>query len=155
MNVSNNTRFAELSLSRRAVLGGYVRKQLAETDPSTQPRWNAYVWPAQDEPVASSTLKSDDVIDLTDKMDANGRLRWDAPAGNWVVLRMGMIPIGTQCHPSSPQSRGLEVDKMNRDHVRALFDGMVGEFLRRTPAKDRKALRARFRLQAKRLRQRP
>jgi hypothetical protein len=81
------------------------------------------------------------VVDLTGKMDADGRLKWDVPAGKWVVLRMGMIPIGTQCAPSSPESRGLEVDKMNAEHVESLFDGMVGEFLRRTPAKDRKAFK--------------
>jgi hypothetical protein len=74
-------------------------------------------------------------------MDANGRLEWDAPPGRWVVMRSGMVPIGTQCAPASPQSRGLEVDKMNRDHIRSLFDGMVGEFLRRTPASGRKALK--------------
>ncbi|HCC71945.1 MAG TPA: hypothetical protein DEQ09_12455 [Bacteroidales bacterium] len=54
---------------------------------------------------------------------------------------MGMIPIGTQNAPSSPESRGLEVDKMARVHVESLFDGMVGEFLRRTPAEARKALK--------------
>jgi len=56
-------------------------------------------------------------------------------------MRCGMIPIGTQCAPSSPESRGLEVDKMNRRHIRSLFDGMVGEFLRRTPAAERQALK--------------
>ena len=140
-NLTKTTKFAELSLSRSAVLGGYVRKQLGETSPSTNPAWNAYLWPQQSEPVAGSILIKDDVIDLTSKMDQDGRLRWRAPEGNWVVLRMGMIPTGAQCHPSSPESCGLEVDKMNREHVEALFDGMVGEFLRRTPAKDRKALK--------------
>lgn len=138
---TGQARFSEIRLSRRAVLGGYVRKQLGETDPAIKPRWDAYVWRSQAAPADGSAVVSDNVIDLTDKMDSTGRLRWDAPEGRWVVVRMGMIPIGTQCAPSSPQSRGLEVDKMNRQHVRALFDGMVGEFLRRTPAKDRKALK--------------
>ena len=134
-------RIAEISLSRRAVLAGYVRKQLGETSPSTRPPWNAYIWDEQNTPTAGSAVISGDVVDLTDKMSADGRLIWDAPAGNWVVLRMGMVPIGTQCAPASPESRGLEVDKMNRKHIRSLFNGMVGEFLRRTPAKDRKALK--------------
>ena len=140
-NALKEVRIAEISLSRRAVLAGYVRKQLGETSPSTRPPWDAYIWNEQNTPAAGSAVISGDVIDLTDKMSADGRLLWDAPAGNWVVLRMGMVPTGTQCAPASPESRGLEVDKMNRKHVRSLFDGMVGEFLRRTPAEDRKALK--------------
>jgi len=140
-NVSKNVRFSELSISRTAKLGGYVRKQLGETSPSTKPEWEAYQWEEQNEPAAGSALVSGEVLDLSDRMDGDGRLKWDAPEGNWVILRMGMIPMGTQNAPSSPESRGLEVDKMNKAHVDSMFDGMVGEFLRRTPAKDRKALK--------------
>ncbi len=134
-------RLAELTVSRGAALGGYVRKQLGETSPSTRPAWNAYLWEAQAEPIQDSVVVSDDAIDLTDKMDKTGRLVWNAPPGQWVVLRMGMAPTGTMCAPASPESRGLEVDKMNKAHVRSLFDGMVGEFLRRTPPAERKALK--------------
>ncbi len=133
--------FSGIALSRRAVLAHYVRKQLGETSPSVRPPWNTYLWPKQPEPVAGTVVDSGQVIDLSDKVDANGRLVWDAPPGQWVVMRCGMIPIGTQCAPSSPESRGLEVDKMNRRHIRSLFDGMVGEFLRRTPAAERQALK--------------
>lgn len=133
--------FSDLSLSRRAVLANYVRKQLGETSPSVRPPWNAYIWPDQSASTPGSVVDSASVIDLTSKMDATGRLVWDAPPGKWLVLRTGMIPIGVQCTPSSPESRGLEVDKMNRTHIRSLFDGMVGEFLRRTPASERKALK--------------
>ena len=133
--------FSGLAVSRRAVLAHYVRKQLGETSPSVQPPWNAYVWGDQPTPDLGSTVDSDQVVDLSDKMDANGSLTWDIPYGNWVIMRTGMVPIGTQCAPASPESRGLEVDKMNRDHIRSLFEGMVGEFLRRTPAADRQALK--------------
>lgn len=140
-NLSRTVKFSEISVSRSAVLAGYVRKQLGETNPSVRPPWDSYLWPKQPEPASGSTVIAGEVIDLTNKMDASGRLKWDAPPGQWVVLRMGMIPMGTQCHPASPQSRGFEVDKMNRRHVRSLFDGMVGEFLRRTPPAEREALK--------------
>ncbi|MFM7182838.1 MAG: glycosyl hydrolase [Verrucomicrobiales bacterium] len=133
--------FSKLALSRRAVIAGYVRKQLGETSPSVLPPWDSYVWNEQGKVAAGSAVGSSNVINLTGKMDAKGRLVWDAPPGRWVVMRAGMIPIGTQCAPASPESRGLEVDKMSREHVRALFDGMMGEFLRRTPPQDRKALK--------------
>ena len=141
LSASRPVPIAGIALSRQAVLANHVRKQLGETSPSVRPPWNTYIWGAQSDPSAGSTVVSSEVIDLSRRMDANGRLVWDAPAGEWVVLRTGMLPIGTQCSPSSPESVGLEVDKMSREHVRSLFDGMVGEFLRRTPPADRKALK--------------
>lgn len=134
-------RIAELALTGEALLAGYVRKQLGETSPHTIIPPGAYTWGTQAEPVKGSAIQSDEVIDLTDKMDADGRLRWDAPPGNWTILRTGMIPIGTMCAPCSPESRGLEIDKMNRKHAATIFNGMVGEFLRRTPEEDRTALK--------------
>ena len=141
LKCSQNVSVAEVALSRKAVLSGYVRKQLGETSPNVRPPWDAYVWKAQDIPGAGSAVVSADVIDLSKQMDSNGKLVWDAPEGSWVVMRTGLVPIGTMCGPASPQSLGLEVDKMSREHVRSLFDGMVGEFLRRTPASERKALK--------------
>ena len=141
LSASRPVAFSEIALSRRAVLAHYVRKQLGETSPSVRPPWDAYVWPGQSAPATGTTVNPRDVIDLSDKMNADGQLAWDAPKGRWIVMRIGMVPIGTQCHPASPEAVGLEVDKMNREHVRSLFDGMVGEFLRRTPAADRKALK--------------
>jgi hypothetical protein len=141
LSASKPVPFSEIALSRRAVLGHYIRKQLGETSPSTSPPWGAYTWKRQSAPATGSAVDSTQVVDLSDKMGADGKLAWDAPEGRWVVMRTGMIPIGTQCAPSSPESRGLEVDKMSREHIRSLFDGMVGEFLRRTPAAERKALK--------------
>jgi hypothetical protein len=132
---------AELSASNRALLAHYARKQLAETSPHIIIPTDAYTWPSQPAPAIGSTVQAAQVLDITDKMDATGRLRWDAPEGEWRVLRMGMIPIGTMNHPASEESRGLEIDKMSTTAVATLFNGMVGEFLRRTPAADRTALK--------------
>ncbi len=139
--VTRGANLSEIRLSRSAVLGHYVRKQLGETSPSIAPPWDAYVWDEQGESAAATAVVSGEVLDLSAMMDESGRLKWDAPKGTWVVMRMGMVPMGTQSAPTSPESRGLEVDKMSRKHVATLFNGMVGEFLRRTPAEDRTALK--------------
>ena len=39
---------------------------------------------------------SADVIDLSAKTDAGGHLRWDAPAGNWRILRFAHEPTGAR-----------------------------------------------------------
>lgn len=134
-------RIAEVALTGEARLAGHVRKQLGETSPHPLVPTDAYIWPAQAAPVAGTAVRPEEVIDLTGRMEAGGRLRWDAPPGRWTILRTGMIPIGTQCAPCSPEARGLEIDKMNRAHASTIFEGMVGEFLRRTPPEERKALR--------------
>ena len=55
-----------------------------------------------------------DVIDLTAKMDANGRLTWEAPKGNWKILRFGYTLTGKQNHPASKEATGLEVTKLDK-----------------------------------------
>ena len=70
------------------------------------------------------------VVDLTDRLDEHGVLRWDAPPGAWCILRFGASLTGQTNGPASPEATGLEVDKLDGDKVRryldtylALFDG--------------------------------
>lgn len=74
-------------------------------------------------------------------MAEDGTLTWDAPEGEWVILRMGMTPTGTTNSPASPEATGFEIDKMSREHAAAHFDAHMGEILRRIPAEDRKTFR--------------
>lgn len=59
-----------------------------------------------------------EVLDVTDKMNADGVLEWDIPAGNWKVVRLGYSLTGRQNHPASPEATGLEVDKLDKNAVR-------------------------------------
>lgn len=61
------------------------------------------------------------VLDISDKMDADGHLCWDPGEGTWKILRFGCSLTGHQNGPASPEATGLEVDKMNADYVRAYF----------------------------------
>ena len=65
------------------------------------------------------------VIDLTDKMDANGKLNWNAPAGKWTILRMGSASTGACTRPGNEKTRGLEADKFSREAVKLHFDQSV------------------------------
>ncbi|HEY6293795.1 MAG TPA: glycosyl hydrolase [Terriglobia bacterium] len=58
-----------------------------------------------------------DVIDVTSKMQPDGTLDWDVPAGKWVILRMGYSLTGEKNHPASPEATGYEVDKLSAKHV--------------------------------------
>lgn len=63
---------------------------------------------------AEDTAALLDIIDLTGKMDARGNLTWQAPKGNWRILRFGYTLTGKQNHPASKEATGLEVTKLDR-----------------------------------------
>ncbi|MBD2702721.1 glycoside hydrolase [Spirosoma sp. BT702] len=66
----------------------------------------------------ADAIPTEDVVDLTSKMQPDGTLNWTAPAGNWVVMRFGYSLTGRQNHPASPEATGLEVDKLDKEAVR-------------------------------------
>ncbi len=65
------------------------------------------------------------IVDLTDRLGADGTLTWDVPAGHWTIVRLGHTPIGRTNHPAMPEGRGLEVDKISRPAMDAFFAGMM------------------------------
>ena len=68
----------------------------------------AQATPASDEAFPAPA----DVIDVTDHFK-DGKLRWDAPEGNWKVYRFGYALTGKQNHPAPLEATGLEVDKLD------------------------------------------
>jgi hypothetical protein len=77
---------------------------------------------------AAAVVASGDVVDITDHMDADGRLTWTAPAGRWRVLRFGYSLTGAKNGPASPEATGLEVDKLNREAVRGYLDHYLNQY---------------------------
>ena len=69
------------------------------------------------------------VINLTDKLDATGRLTWTAPPGRWTILRMGHTSTG-QVNTTGGGGRGLECDKFNPEAVALQFNSWFGEAVR-------------------------
>jgi hypothetical protein len=69
------------------------------------------------------------VLNLTDKLDAAGRLTWTAPPGRWTILRMGHTSTG-QVNTTGGGGRGLECDKFNPAAVSLQFDKWFGEAVR-------------------------
>lgn len=58
------------------------------------------------------------IVNLTKKMDKDGRLNWEVPAGSWTILRFGYSLTGAKNRPAVPPGQGYEVDKLSREHVR-------------------------------------
>jgi hypothetical protein len=69
-----------------------------------------------------AVIPLDGVVDLSDKLDAQGRLRWNAPAGRWTLLRFGWSLTGQTNGPAQAKDTGLEVDKLDPRLVREYLE---------------------------------
>ncbi len=69
------------------------------------------------------------IIDLTDRLQADGRLEWDVPPGEWTILRMGRRSTGANTRPAPAAGLGFESDKFDKRaldvHFEAYFDTLL------------------------------
>lgn len=63
----------------------------------------------------SQLIREDQIHDISEFMNAEGLLEWEAPAGEWTILRIGYQPTGRSNHPASHGGKGLEIDKMSAE----------------------------------------
>ena len=75
-------------------------------------------------------IPRDGVLNITDKMSADGRLNWSAPSGEWTILRIGHTLTGAVNQPSPPEGRGLECDKLSKDGIDAHWASAVAPVLK-------------------------
>lgn len=118
----------------------YAEKSLAKMFPNPNPMFDDYMWAKQPDVDASFCVDPNRVIDLTSCVK-DGVLTWKAQAGEWVVSRTKAFTTGTSNGPTTPEARGLEVDKMSKQHIAEHFDAYIGEILKRIPEEDRKSFK--------------
>lgn len=76
---------------------------LLEDDPAT---------PGEEDVLAA------DVLDLSEKLDRDGTLRWSAPAGDWMILRFGYTNNGAHVSTASGDWQGLVLDYLDADAIK-------------------------------------
>lgn len=84
--------------------------------------------------------KPDDVINLTEKYK-NGVLDWEAPAGEWVILRMGYTTTHAEVSTSSGKWQGRVLDYLSEKHFNRYWDTHVEPLLTIIGSKAGKTLR--------------
>ncbi len=84
--------------------------------------------PATDEPAAGAVQRRE-IVDLTSKLTADGRLNWKVPAGEWIILRLGYTPTGVNNHPAAYGGEGLECDKFSKSALDAHWNGFMQKIL--------------------------
>jgi hypothetical protein len=68
---------------------------------------------------------SKDVIDLSDKLSADGTLIWEVPAGIWQVVRFGYTNSGGKVSTSSGNWKGYVVDYLDSTALKTYWDKVI------------------------------
>ena len=79
-------------------------------------------------PPTNDVVATNDIIDLTSRLNADGTLDWTAPSGEWKVIRFGYSLMGITNHPASPEATGLEVDKLDPAAVKRYFTTYLDQY---------------------------
>jgi len=85
--------------------------------------------PARDILPPEMVIERSRIVDLTGKMDPDGKLVWEAPPGKWTIMRFGHTSTGAQNSPAPASGRGLECDKLSKEGSAAAFNGMMAKLI--------------------------
>ncbi len=141
VSLGENGFISKVEISDKPQVEFYAEKTLGKMFPYPLPMWDDYLWRNQPDFAGIDMLQPTQVLDITSHMSPDGTLTWDVPEGTWVISRTGMLTTGVECSPAPAETRGLETDKMSKEHIRAHFDNYLGKILERIPAEDRKTFR--------------
>jgi len=71
-------------------------------------------------------INPDSILDISSKMDKDGRLIWNAPVGDWTILRFGHVNLGKENGPAPAEATGWETNKLATSGADAQFAGYIG-----------------------------
>lgn len=89
-----------------------------------------------------SVLHRSEAIDLTAKLDPQGKLNWEVPSGRWIIFRFGYTPTGKNNHPAPAQGKGLECDKLSKAALDTHWNGFMQKMINEVRPLGGKGLRA-------------
>jgi hypothetical protein len=87
-----------------------------------------------DEPAPSQVIEGDQVIDLTELMQPGGRLRWEAPEGDWTVMRFVARSTGQTTRPAPRTGHGFETNKFDAASYRRHWNEFQAKLLKKIVA---------------------
>ncbi len=81
------------------------------------------------EPGKAQVIDPGQIIDLTGRLQPDGRLQWEVPPGEWTILRMGRRSTGANTRPAPAAGLGFESNKFDpralESHFEAYFDPLL------------------------------
>ncbi|MFL5787379.1 MAG: glycosyl hydrolase [Flavisolibacter sp.] len=76
----------------------------------------------------NDVINTNDIIDVTGKMNSDGSLNWSPPSGSWNIVRFGYSLLGITNHPATPEATGPEVDKLDPVAVKNYFTNYLDQY---------------------------
>jgi len=77
----------------------------------------------------NSVIDSDAILNISEYMNKEGKLQWNAPASNWTILRIGATLTGKLNRSAPDTAIGLECDKYNKAaidfHFKKMFESLL------------------------------
>jgi hypothetical protein len=74
-------------------------------------------------------VKQSDIIDISDKVDDDGNIVWNAPEGDWSILRFVSTGTGSHVSTHSPGGGGLAIDYMSDEAMDLHFNNIAAILL--------------------------
>jgi len=78
----------------------------------------------------SYIVKKDEILNLTSQMDNKGNLNWEAPDGEWSILRIGYTCTGSHVSTSSGEWQGSVLDYMSKEAFDFYWNDVVEPILK-------------------------
>ena len=78
---------------------------------------------------AAEAIALTNIVDCTARMNSDGSFAWEAPAGNWRILRIGYTSTGVKNHPEVKGGDGLQCDKLSKAAFDTHWNGMLKKIL--------------------------
>ena len=128
--VLDQKKYREIPLYELSLGGKRLERLETKTGMSNSMDANKF----HDQPLAAG-----EAVDPASIVNLAGKREWQAPPGNWVVLRLGHTSTGATTHPST--TPGLECNKLSPVAVRHHIENMFGPVMADSPASVGKTFR--------------
>ncbi|GAB4042834.1 glycosyl hydrolase [Spirosoma litoris] len=113
--------FAQLSFSGTARLADWQKK--------TNKDFGVMGVSNDQEGADKAAINLSSIVDVSSFMNKDGLLTWNAPAGNWTILRLGYTPNGELNRSAPDTGIGLECDKYSQAAIDFHFNKMMENLL--------------------------
>jgi hypothetical protein len=81
--------------------------------------------------VSGTTVSKERIIDITNCLAPDGRIKWIVPPGKWIIMRLGTTNNGAVTRPAPLPGLGFESDKFDTSAFRAHFDAYTGKLIKK------------------------
>ena len=79
--------------------------------------------------IPGSTIDKDKIIDLTEKLQKDGSMRWQVPAGTWIIMRFVKRNNGAVTRPAPAPGLGFDSDKFDTASFDSHYNSYIGKLI--------------------------